>query len=82
MVMGLQGSGKTTFCGKLALKLKNEGRSPMLVAADIYRPAAIDQLHVIGDASACRCTATASAATPRRSSSWASAAPATTSATC
>ncbi|HPF70900.1 MAG TPA: signal recognition particle receptor subunit alpha, partial [Candidatus Krumholzibacteria bacterium] len=49
MVMGLQGSGKTTFCGKLALKLKKEGRSPMLVAADIYRPAAIDQLHVIGD---------------------------------
>jgi len=50
MVMGLQGSGKTTFCGKLALRLKKEGRSPMLVAADIYRPAAIDQLHVIGDA--------------------------------
>jgi signal recognition particle subunit SRP54 len=49
MVMGLQGSGKTTFCGKLAHRLKKEGRSPMLVAADIYRPAAIDQLHVIGD---------------------------------
>ncbi len=49
MVMGLQGSGKTTFCGKLALRLKKEGRTPMLVAADIYRPAAIDQLHVIGD---------------------------------
>ncbi len=48
MVMGLQGSGKTTFCGKLALRLKKEGRSPMLVAADIYRPAAIDQLEVIG----------------------------------
>ncbi len=47
MVMGLQGSGKTTFCGKLALKLKKEGRKPMLVAADIYRPAAIDQLQVI-----------------------------------
>ena len=49
MVMGLQGSGKTTFCGKLALRLKKEGRRPMLVAADIYRPAAIDQLQVIGD---------------------------------
>ncbi len=49
MVMGLQGSGKTTFCGKLALRLKKEGRRPMMVAADIYRPAAIDQLHVIGD---------------------------------
>ncbi|MBK7046214.1 MAG: signal recognition particle protein [bacterium] len=49
MVMGLQGSGKTTFCGKLALRMKKEGRVPMLVACDIYRPAAIDQLHVIGD---------------------------------
>nr|MEE4269372.1 signal recognition particle protein [Candidatus Krumholzibacteria bacterium] len=48
MVMGLQGSGKTTFCGKLARRMKKEGRSPLLVAADIYRPAAIDQLHVIG----------------------------------
>jgi len=47
MVMGLQGSGKTTFCGKLAKKLKAEGRSPLLVAADIYRPAAIDQLETI-----------------------------------
>ncbi len=47
MVMGLQGSGKTTFCGKLALKLKKQGRKPMLVAGDIYRPAAIDQLEVI-----------------------------------
>jgi len=49
MVMGLQGSGKTTFCGKLALRLKKQGRSPMLVAADIYRPAAIDQLQVIAE---------------------------------
>lgn len=49
MVMGLQGSGKTTFCAKLAHKLKQEGRSPMLVAADIYRPAAIDQLHTLAE---------------------------------
>lgn len=49
MVMGLQGSGKTTFCAKLAHKLKKEGRSPMLVAADIYRPAAIDQLQILAD---------------------------------
>ena len=49
MVMGLQGSGKTTFCGKLAHRLVKEGRRPMLVAADIYRPAAIDQLQVIAD---------------------------------
>ncbi|MBD3221362.1 signal recognition particle protein [bacterium] len=47
MVMGLQGSGKTTFCGKLAKQLKDQGRSPLLVAADIYRPAAIDQLETI-----------------------------------
>ena len=49
MVMGLQGSGKTTFCGKLAHRLVQQGRKPILVAADIYRPAAIDQLHQIGD---------------------------------
>jgi signal recognition particle subunit SRP54 len=47
MVLGLQGSGKTTFCGKLARRLMNEGRRPLLVAADIYRPAAIDQLETI-----------------------------------
>jgi signal recognition particle subunit SRP54 len=49
MVMGLQGSGKTTFCGKLAQRMVKEGRKPLLVAADIYRPAAIDQLLVIGE---------------------------------
>jgi signal recognition particle subunit SRP54 len=49
MVMGLQGSGKTTFCGKLAKWLLKEGRRPLLVAADIYRPAAIDQLQIIAD---------------------------------
>jgi signal recognition particle subunit SRP54 len=47
MVMGLQGSGKTTFCGKLAQRLLRDGRQPLLVAADIYRPAAIDQLEAI-----------------------------------
>lgn len=47
MVMGLQGSGKTTFCAKLANKLVKEGRKPLLVAADIYRPAAIDQLETL-----------------------------------
>ncbi len=49
MVMGLQGSGKTTFCGKLACMLKKDGRTPLLVAADIYRPAAIDQLRIIAE---------------------------------
>jgi signal recognition particle subunit SRP54 len=49
LVAGLQGSGKTTFSGKLANYLKpRKGKSPMLVAADIYRPAAIDQLKVLG----------------------------------
>lgn len=49
MVAGLQGSGKTTFCAKLALWLKERKRYPMLVAADVYRPAAIDQLIVLGE---------------------------------
>ncbi len=48
MMCGLQGSGKTTMCGKLALKLKKEGKKPLLVACDVYRPAAIDQLKVLG----------------------------------
>src|SRR3954453_23450244 len=48
LIAGLQGSGKTTFSGKLANYLKSKGKSPMLVAADIYRPAAIDQLMVLG----------------------------------
>ncbi|MDP2208130.1 MAG: signal recognition particle protein [Bacteroidota bacterium] len=48
MVAGLQGSGKTTFCAKLANHLKRKGNFPMLAAADIYRPAAIDQLLMLG----------------------------------
>lgn len=48
MMVGLQGTGKTTTCGKLALWLKNNGKKPMLCACDIYRPAAIDQLEVVG----------------------------------
>ncbi|TWU59367.1 Signal recognition particle protein [Rubripirellula tenax] len=49
MLCGLQGSGKTTTCGKLSQLLKEENITPLLVAADLQRPAAIDQLHVIGD---------------------------------
>lgn len=49
MMVGLQGAGKTTTAGKLALQLKNKGRTPILVAADVYRPAAIDQLEVLGE---------------------------------
>ena len=48
MMVGLQGSGKTTTAGKLARKLKGEGRPTRLVAADVYRPAAIDQLETLG----------------------------------
>ena len=48
MVVGLQGSGKTTFCAKLANYLRQRGRSPMLAAADTYRPAAQDQLATLG----------------------------------
>jgi signal recognition particle subunit SRP54 len=49
MVAGLQGSGKTTFSAKLAAHYKKQGRHPLLVAADIYRPAAIDQLKLLGE---------------------------------
>jgi len=48
MLVGLQGSGKTTQAGKLALRLKEQGRRSLLVAADVYRPAAIDQLQTLG----------------------------------
>jgi signal recognition particle subunit SRP54 len=47
MMVGLQGSGKTTTSGKLALHLKNRGRRPLLVPADVYRPAAIEQLRIV-----------------------------------
>ncbi len=50
MMVGLQGTGKTTTCGKLANYLKKNGKNPMLCACDIYRPAAIDQLEVVGKA--------------------------------
>ncbi|MEM8887408.1 MAG: signal recognition particle protein [Bacteroidota bacterium] len=49
LIAGLQGSGKTTFSGKLALHLKGKGKNPLLVAGDVYRPAAIDQLGVLGE---------------------------------
>ena len=48
LMAGLQGVGKTTACGKLALYLKNKGRKPMMVATDVYRPAAIEQLQKLG----------------------------------
>ncbi|HRU41853.1 MAG TPA: signal recognition particle protein, partial [Candidatus Diapherotrites archaeon] len=48
MMVGLQGAGKTTTCGKLGLILKKQGKNPLLVAGDVYRPAAIKQLQVVG----------------------------------
>src|SRR5690606_35774874 len=48
MLVGLQGAGKTTMAAKLALRLRKSGQRPLLVAADIYRPAAIQQLEVLG----------------------------------
>ncbi len=49
LIAGLQGSGKTTFSGKLARLLKEQGKTPLLAAADVYRPAAIDQLKTLGE---------------------------------
>jgi signal recognition particle subunit SRP54 len=49
MLVGLQGAGKTTMAAKLALRFRKEGRKPLLVAADVYRPAAIKQLQILGD---------------------------------
>ncbi|MFQ5638722.1 MAG: signal recognition particle protein [bacterium] len=49
MLTGLQGSGKTTFAGKLAKYLKEKGRAPLLVAADLQRPAAIEQLEIVAE---------------------------------
>ena len=48
MMVGLQGAGKTTTCGKLGLILKKQGKNPLLIAGDVYRPAAIKQLQVVG----------------------------------
>lgn len=49
LIAGLQGSGKTTFSGKLSSYLKSKGRNPLLVACDVYRPAAINQIKVLGE---------------------------------
>ncbi len=49
MMVGLQGAGKTTHTGKIAAMYKSKGKNPLLVACDIYRPAAIDQLKIVGD---------------------------------
>ena len=49
-MVGLHGSGKTTSSGKLARLLHKQGRTPLLVAADVYRPAAMDQLETLGQA--------------------------------
>lgn len=53
MMLGLQGAGKTTSSAKLAVKLKKEGKNPLLVACDVYRPAAISQLKTLGEEIGC-----------------------------
>lgn len=53
MMAGLQGAGKTTLVGKLGFMLKKQGKKPLLVACDVYRPAAINQLKVVGDKAGC-----------------------------
>ncbi len=53
MMSGLQGAGKTTLVGKLGMMLKKQGRKPLLVACDVYRPAAINQLKVVGEKAGC-----------------------------
>ncbi len=54
MMAGLQGAGKTTLVGKLGMLLKKQGRKPLLVACDVYRPAAINQLKVVGEKAGCQ----------------------------
>lgn len=53
MMAGLQGAGKTTLVGKLGFMLKKQGKKPLLVACDVYRPAAINQLKVVGEKAGC-----------------------------
>ena len=53
MMCGLQGAGKTTLCAKLGAHLKKQGKKPLLVACDVYRPAAIDQLKTVGEKAGC-----------------------------
>ena len=53
MMVGLQGAGKTTHTGKIAAYFKHKGKNPLLVACDVYRPAAIDQLKIVGETVGC-----------------------------
>lgn len=53
MIVGLQGAGKTTFCGKLAKHLKARGRKPLLIGADLQRPAAVEQLQIVAKSAGC-----------------------------
>ncbi|MBI5724521.1 MAG: signal recognition particle protein [Planctomycetes bacterium] len=55
MMAGLQGSGKTTTCGKLAMYIQKQGRRPLLVACDLQRPAAVDQLAIVAGQAGCPC---------------------------
>lgn len=83
MLAGLQGSGKTTLAGKLARWLGNQGHTPLLVAADLQRPNAVNQLQIVGAQAGVRCThqnpATVSATrSMSRAAGWSRRAPAST----
>jgi signal recognition particle subunit SRP54 len=69
MLAGLQGSGKTTLAGKLSKWLKDQGHTPLLVAADLQRPNAVTQLEVVGSAPACRSSRLSAATSPATTSS-------------
>lgn len=56
MLAGLQGSGKTTLAGKLAKWLRAQGHTPLLVACDLQRPGAVNQLQIVGERAGCRCS--------------------------
>lgn len=71
LMAGLQGSGKTTACGKLALKLKNEGKKVGIAACDVYRPAAIDQLKIVGGQAGARVYEQGTDADPVKIAKWA-----------
>jgi signal recognition particle subunit SRP54 len=81
MLAGLQGSGKTTFAGKLAKQLEKDGHTPLLVAADLQRPNAVNQLQVVAERRSTHPSPATASATPCASRATASSTPAVSSTT-